>query len=113
MSAKYATAWSVLAACSVGAKYALAQGCASCYTTAAAGGTQTVHALRDGIVVLLVPPALMFVGLMFLVKAWETRADASQACLPASEQQIPRCATAKSECSRNQSLRCEATTVLK
>ena len=77
MSRKYATAWSVLAAVSVGAKYAVAQGCASCYTTAAAGGTQTVHALRNGIVVLLVPPALMFVGLMIVVRRWRTSADAN------------------------------------
>ena len=75
MSSRYAGAWSVLAAMSAATKGALAQGCASCYTTAAAGGTQTIHALRNGIVVLLVPPALMFVGIMFLVKAWGSRAD--------------------------------------
>ena len=89
MTARYATTWSVLAAVLVATKGALAQGCASCYTTAAAGGTQTVHALRNGIVVLLVPPALMFVGLMFLVKIWVTNADASQACSPACEKQTP------------------------
>ena len=107
MSAKYATAWSALVAVSVGAKYAVAQGCASCYTTAAAGGTQTIHALRNGIVVLLVPPALMFVGLMFLVKEWGTGADASQAGSPACEKQIPRSATSASECSGDESMRCE------
>lgn len=107
MRAKYSTAWSALVAVSGSAKFAAAQGCASCYTTAAAGGTQTVHALRNGIAVLLVPPALMFVGLMFVVKAWGTKADASQACSPVCEQQIPRTATSASECSRNESVRCE------
>ncbi|HEU5234897.1 MAG TPA: hypothetical protein VFU50_18715 [Terriglobales bacterium] len=77
MNTRYATSWSVLAAVSVAAKYAVAQGCASCYTTAAAGGAQTVHALRNGIVVLLVPPALMFVGLMIVVRRWRTSADAN------------------------------------
>jgi hypothetical protein len=76
VSAKSATAWSVFATVCVGTKYAATQGCASCYTTAAAGGTQTVHALRNGIVVLLVPPALIFVGLMIVVRRWRSTADA-------------------------------------
>jgi hypothetical protein len=75
MSGKYATAWSVLAAISMGAKEAVAQGCVSCYTTAAAGGTQTIHALRNGIVVLLVPPALMFVAVVVVVLRWRTSAE--------------------------------------
>lgn len=56
----------------------LAQGCASCYTTAAAGGTQTIHALRNGILVLLVPPALMFTGLMLILRRWQTTPEARQ-----------------------------------
>lgn len=49
---------------------AFAQGCASCYTTAAAGGSQTIHALRSGILVLLVPPVLLFIGIIFLLLRW-------------------------------------------
>jgi hypothetical protein len=49
---------------------ALAQGCASCYTTAAAGGSQTIHALRSGILVLLVPPVVLFLGIMFVLSRW-------------------------------------------
>lgn len=56
----------------------LAQGCASCYTTAAAGGTQTIHALRNGILVLLVPPAFMFTGLMLILRRWQTTPEARQ-----------------------------------
>ncbi|GEM_PF-2905283 len=81
------------------AKNVFGQGCAVCYTTAAAGGTQTIHALRNGILVLLVPPALMFVGITFLVKAWRTEIDASQACSPACEKQVPPSATSTSQCS--------------
>jgi hypothetical protein len=49
---------------------AFAQGCASCYTTAAAGGPQTAHALRSGIVLLLIPPVLMFTGIICVMKRW-------------------------------------------
>ncbi len=88
MKRKYGAVFWMLAF-SLAARNVLAQGCASCYTTAAAGVTQTIHALRNGILVLLVPPALVFVGIMFLVKAWRIQIDASQACSPASEKQIP------------------------
>jgi len=106
MTRKYGAIFWIVAF-SFAAKNVFAQGCASCYTTAAAGGTQTIHALRDGILVLLVPPALMFVGIMFLAKAWRTQIDASQACPPPCEKQIPGSAPSASECSWNESLRCE------
>ena len=63
-----------LMAAFISAKDAFAQ-CASCYTTAAAGGAQTVHALRNGIVVLLVPPAVIFLGIIFLLRRWRTRTE--------------------------------------
>lgn len=47
-----------------------AQGCTSCYTTTAAGGTQTVHALRFGILILLIPPILMFASLVWILWRW-------------------------------------------
>lgn len=49
------------------------QGCASCYTTAAAGGSQTIHALRSGILVLLFPPVLIFGGIVTLVWRWRSK----------------------------------------
>lgn len=48
----------------------LAQGCASCYTTAAAGGSQTAHALRSGILLLVFPPTLIFVGIIVTLQRW-------------------------------------------
>ena len=51
---------------------ALAQGCASCYTTAAAGGPQTAHALRSGILILLIPPVLIFSSIVFLLWRWRS-----------------------------------------
>jgi hypothetical protein len=56
---------------------ALAQGCASCYTTTAAGGSQTIHALRSGILVLLVPPVVLFLGIMFVLSRWRRVRSAS------------------------------------
>jgi hypothetical protein len=49
---------------------AFAQGCASCYTTTAAGGSQTINALRSGILLLLVPPTMIFIGIMFVLLRW-------------------------------------------
>jgi hypothetical protein len=57
---------------------ALAQGCASCYSTVAAGGAQTIHALRNGILVLLFPPSFVFIGLMLLVRRWRTSSEVRQ-----------------------------------
>lgn len=38
----------------------LAQGCAMCYNNAAASSAGAIHALRSGILVLLIPPTLIF-----------------------------------------------------
>ena len=42
------------------------QNCALCYTQAAASGGRFVSALRDGILVLVVPPVFMSVGITWL-----------------------------------------------
>ena len=36
-----------------------AQGCAMCYQSAAASGARLIHALKSGIVILMIPPVLM------------------------------------------------------
>jgi hypothetical protein len=46
---------------------AFAQGCALCYTQAASTGAKMIQALRDGILILVIPPTLGSVGLVFLV----------------------------------------------
>lgn len=45
---------------------AYAQGCAICYTSAAAAKKAAIQALRSGILILLVPSALMFIGIFAL-----------------------------------------------
>ena len=42
------------------------QSCALCYTQAAASGVKFIHSLRDGILVLMVPPMFMSVGITWL-----------------------------------------------
>ena len=51
------------------------QGCAMCYTTVAGGGKSVIHALQGGIIVLLIPPVLLFSGLTILLFRWRTSAS--------------------------------------
>ncbi|MGO9125683.1 MAG: hypothetical protein ACLP6G_12455 [Terriglobales bacterium] len=46
---------------------ALAQNCALCYTQAASTGARMIQALRSGILVLVIPPTLGSIGMIFLV----------------------------------------------
>src|ERR1700735_3095500 len=45
---------------------ASAQSCALCYTQAAASGSRMIQALKSGILILIAPPTLMSVGLIFI-----------------------------------------------
>jgi hypothetical protein len=46
-----------------------------CYTTVAGGGKPVIHALQGGIIVLLIPPVLLFSGLTILLFRWRTSAS--------------------------------------
>jgi hypothetical protein len=46
---------------------AFSQSCALCYTQAASAGTRMIEALRSGILILIVPPTLMSVAMIFIV----------------------------------------------
>ena len=46
---------------------ALGQSCALCYTQAASAGNRMIQALQSGILILIVPPTLMSVGMIFIV----------------------------------------------
>ncbi len=50
----------------VNAGAAKAQSCAMCYNTAAAAKAAAIQALRSGILILLVPVALLFIGIFVL-----------------------------------------------
>jgi hypothetical protein len=45
------------------AQSAWAQGCALCYTSASALNKSGIHALDKGIIVLFIPPVLIFAGI--------------------------------------------------
>jgi len=44
---------------------AFSQSCALCYTQAASAGARMIDALRSGILILIVPPTLMSVCMVF------------------------------------------------
>ena len=46
---------------------AFSQGCALCYTQAASSGARMIEALKSGILVLIVPPTLGSVGMIFVM----------------------------------------------
>ncbi|MGH9502574.1 MAG: hypothetical protein ACRD20_06960 [Terriglobales bacterium] len=46
---------------------ALAQNCVLCYTQAASSGARMIQALRSGILILIVPPTLMSVAMIFIM----------------------------------------------
>jgi hypothetical protein len=46
---------------------AFSQSCALCYTQAASAGTRMIQALQSGILILIVPPTLMSVAMIFIV----------------------------------------------
>jgi hypothetical protein len=46
---------------------AFSQSCALCYTQAASAGTRMIQALRSGILILIAPPTLMSVAMIFIV----------------------------------------------
>jgi hypothetical protein len=47
---------------------AFSQGCALCYTQAASSGAQMIAALKSGILILVLPPTLGSIGMLFVVR---------------------------------------------
>jgi hypothetical protein len=58
----------------------LSQSCALCYTQAAGSGSRMIQALKSGILILIAPPTLMSVGLIFVCyrKRNKTRREADE-----------------------------------
>jgi hypothetical protein len=46
---------------------AAAQSCALCYTQAASSGARMIQALKSGILILIVPPTLLSIGMIFVL----------------------------------------------
>jgi len=46
---------------------AFSQSCALCYTQAASAGAKMIQALRSGILILIIPPTLGSIGMIFIV----------------------------------------------
>lgn len=52
---------------------AMAQSCALCYTQAASAGSRMIDALKSGILILIVPPTLMSIAMVFVMYRNRTR----------------------------------------
>jgi hypothetical protein len=50
-----------------GALPAFSQSCALCYTQAASASARMIDALRSGILILIVPPTLLSIGMIFVL----------------------------------------------
>jgi len=46
---------------------AFSQNCALCYTQASSAGARMIQALRSGILILVIPPTLGSIGMIFIV----------------------------------------------
>jgi hypothetical protein len=57
----------LLVAALISSRAAFAQGCALCYNDAAATGPQGIAALRHGILILAIPPMLIFASLFAIL----------------------------------------------
>lgn len=47
---------------------AFSQSCALCYTQAASSGQKMIQALRSGILILVIPPTLGSIGMLFVLR---------------------------------------------
>jgi hypothetical protein len=52
---------------------AFSQNCALCYTQAASAGARMIQALKSGILILIVPPTLGSIGMIFIVRRKNNR----------------------------------------
>jgi hypothetical protein len=52
---------------------AFSQNCALCYTQAASAGARMIEALKSGILVLIIPPTLGSIGMIFIVRKRNNR----------------------------------------
>jgi hypothetical protein len=64
---------------------ASAQSCALCYTQAASAGARMIQALKSGIIVLIAPPTLMSVGVIFVCYRKRNQTMKHDASEPGSE----------------------------
>jgi hypothetical protein len=71
MDSKRGLRWATLALLTVGiclfSLPAFSQGCALCYTQAASSGAKMIQALKNGILVLVLPPTLGSIGMIFML----------------------------------------------
>ncbi len=76
---------------------AMAQSCALCYTQAASAGSRMIEALKSGILILIVPPTLMSIAMVFIMYRNRNRcrdaADAAESDAIWNKAALPSSAT--------------------
>lgn len=53
---------------------AFSQSCALCYTHAASAGARMIQALQNGILILVIPPTLGSIGMIFIMRHKDNQA---------------------------------------
>lgn len=67
------------------APMAFSQGCSLCYTQVANSGARTIRALRNGIVVLIIPPLSLCLAAMILAFRKRNQFHDTDGCEPRSD----------------------------
>jgi hypothetical protein len=52
---------------------AFSQSCALCYTQAASAGARMIQALKSGILIMIIPPTLGSIGMIFVMRRKENQ----------------------------------------
>jgi len=60
---------------------AFSQNCALCYTQASSAGARMIEALRSGILVMVIPPTLGSIGMVFIVRKRNNRFKRDQSAV--------------------------------
>jgi len=58
---------------------AFSQNCALCYTQAASTGARMIHALQSGILILVIPPTLGSIGMIFVMRHKDSQVRRNEA----------------------------------
>lgn len=58
---------------------AFSQNCALCYTQAASTGARMIQALKSGILILVIPPTLGSIGMIFVMRHKDSQVRRSEA----------------------------------
>ena len=68
-----------------GPPHAFSQSCALCYTQAASAGKRMIEALQSGILILIVPPTVLSICMVFILRHKRNQFRQDEATEPSSK----------------------------